>query len=83
MAGHVFNSKMATSFLPGHGELLNIFNGSGSEDKFEGFDLEDQDESVILPQFDSLLIENWIEGDHEPTTLPFTSTPSLTTAATL
>ena len=76
---------MATNFLPGHDELLDndIFHNNGSKDKFEGFDLEDQDENIVRPQFDILSIKNWIEGDRDPTMLLFTATPGLTAEATL
>ena len=74
---------MAANFRPGHDELFEILNDSGSEDEFEGFDLEDWDENIVRPQFDGLSIENWREGDREPTALAFTATPGLTAEATL
>ena len=82
-AGRVFIGKMAASFLPGHDDLFEIFNDSRSEEEFEGFDPEDQEENVVQPQISSLLIENWVEGDREPTALPLTATPGLTANATL
>ena len=84
-AGCVFIKMMATNFLPGHDELLDndIFHNNGSKDEFEGFDLEDQDENIVRPQFDILSIKNWIEGDRDPTMLLFTATPGLTAEATL
>ena len=54
-----------------------IFNVSWSEDESEDFNLEDQDENIIRSQIDGAPIENWIEGDREPTALPFTATPGL------
>ena len=42
---------MAANFLPGQDNLFKIFNDSGSEDKFEGFDLEDLEEDIVQPQF--------------------------------
>ena len=69
MAGQVFISKMAANFLPGHDKLFKIFNDHGSEDEFEGYDLEDQDENIVQQQSESLSIENWIEGDCEPSVL--------------
>ena len=74
---------MAASFLPGHDDLFEIFNDSRSEEEFEDFDPEDQEENVVQPQISSLLIENWVEGDREPTALPLTATPGLTANATL
>ena len=35
---------MAANFLPGHDGLFKIFNDSGSEHKFEGYDPEDLEE---------------------------------------
>ena len=62
--GRAFISEVAANFQPGHDEF-EIFNDSGSEDEFEGFDLEDRDENIVRPQFDSLSIENWREGDRK------------------
>ena len=73
---------MAASFLPGHDDLFKIFTDSRSEEEFEGFDPKDQEENVVQPQFSSLF-ENWVEGDREPTALPFSATPGLTAIATL
>ena len=81
--GRVFLGKMAGRLLPGHDELFEIFNDSGSEDEFEGFELEDGSENIVREQFDGLSIENWTEGDREPTALAFTATPGLTAEATL
>ena len=50
-AGRVFIGKMAANFLPGHDDLFKIFNDSGSEDEFEGFDPEDLEEDIVQPQF--------------------------------
>ena len=63
--------------------MFEIFNDSGSEDEFEGFDPEDVEENVIQPQFYGLSIENWIEGDRKPMALLFTATPGLTAIAML
>ena len=43
----VFISEMDANFLPGHDELFKIFNDSGSDDEFEGFDLEDRDKNIV------------------------------------
>ena len=77
------SAKMAANFLPGHEDLLDKFNDTGSKDKSENFDLEDQDKSVIWQQSDGLSIKNWTEGDRKPTALPLTVIPGLTTKATL
>ena len=55
-AGRVFISKMAANFLPGHNDLFKIFNDSGSEHEFEGFDPEDLEENFVKQQFYGLLI---------------------------
>ena len=54
-AGRVFISKMAANFLPGHDDLFKIFNDSGSEHEFEGYDPEDL-EDFIQQQFYGLSI---------------------------
>ena len=47
---------MAANFLPGQDNLFKIFNDSGSEDEFEGFDPEDLEEDIVQPQFYGLFI---------------------------
>ena len=42
---------MAANFLPGHDYLFKIFNDSGSEHEFEGFDPEDLEEVFVQQQF--------------------------------
>ena len=61
--GRVFISKMAANFLPGHDKL---FNDSGSEDEFEGFDLEDRGQNIVWLQFDGIdreLERRWSRTD--------------------
>ena len=55
-AGRNFIGKMAANFLPGQDNLFKIFNDSGSEDEFEGFDPEDLEEDIVQPQFYGLFI---------------------------
>ena len=47
---------MAANFLPGHDDLFRIFNDSGSEHKFEGYDPEDLEEDFVRQQFYGLSI---------------------------
>ena len=47
---------MAANFLPGHDYLFKIFNDSGSEHEFEGFDPEDLEEDIVQQQFCGLSI---------------------------
>ena len=56
-AGQVFIGKMAANLLLGHDDLFKIFNDSGSEHEFEGFDPEDLDqEDISRQQFYGLAI---------------------------
>ena len=47
---------MAANFLPGHDNLFKIFNDSGSEHEFEGYDPEDLEEDFVQQQFYGLSI---------------------------
>ena len=47
---------MAANLLPGHDDLFEIFNGSGSEHVFEGYDPEDLEEDFVQQQFYGLSI---------------------------
>ena len=55
-AGRVFIGKMAANFLPGHDDLLKIFNDSSSEHEFEGFDPVDLEQDIVQQQFYGLSI---------------------------
>ena len=55
-AGRVFIGKMAANFLPGRDDLFKIFNDSGSEHEFEGYDPEDLEEDFVQQQFYGLSI---------------------------
>ena len=54
-AGQVF-IRMAANFLPGHDDLFKIFNDSGSDHEFEGYDPEDLEEDFVQQQFYGLSI---------------------------
>ena len=54
--GRVLIGKMTANFLPGHNDLFKIFNDSGSEHEFEGYDPEDLEEDFVQQQFYGLSI---------------------------
>ena len=47
---------MTANFLPGHDDLLKIFNDSSSEHEFEGFDPVDLEQDIVQQQFYGLSI---------------------------
>ena len=56
---------MAANFLPEHDDLFKIFNDSGSEQEFEGYDPEDLEEDFVQQQFYSLWIGKVCYFHHE------------------